>query len=329
LPAKPKVVTDGAPGTDTSRAAVSFKEIVDKQRAPDAAPVDDAALETARKEDVTPPARASKPAEGETEGSAWDGDLDKWISTQPKEAIDAFGKRTTDNVNAWLDKEYGDLMPLLVEAGKDGDFRKELRELVKDGKVDREVADFVLGAGIEVARQPRDKDGRFVPTEREAVPAGDPELRKEVTELRTWRDEREKKEHQASYEADLGRQYQALANQFPEVRFKESKLEDPGFALASHLIEVADLKNRAFMAAGSNQRVTLRQVYDEWARTSVKRDEEIGQMRVAPSVTQPGAAASVQPPRDKVESAQRMRDTLKKHGGFANFARAAAVAGRR
>jgi hypothetical protein len=273
---------------------------------------------------ATPPAAAAPASDAfdfETEYAK----LDPKLRTEFETRV---GQRAWDSYNHALEQEYGDLLPLVVEAKQNPEFRKKLTRLT-----DKELRDFLLDSGIEVYE-------RTHAALSDDVPAGvteDPRI-KQLTD-RTAALEGEILNERATRVAEAyakTREQEAralMAEVGDDLKFE--KPDDPGYKRMNHVVTIAEQRSEiaarkagidtskptwlADAVAKSVKMPTYREVYDELA-------EILGRSAppAAPSTSRSGPPpAQPQAPRTAAEGRERALALLKQRGGFA------AIAGRK
>lgn len=254
-------------------------------------------------------------------------DLDTWLKDQPKEALEGLSERFAQGANAYINEQYGDVLPVLEEITKDEKLRNNFKKLVRDGKVDREELEFLLDTGIvtyEEDIRPRKTvrggpgaDGTIT-TQREIDP-NDPG-QKALTEVEALKEKLHKDEladQQVRYENYRRNEMIALMRERPDLSFKEASEKDPAYRKAAHIAEVAEARTKANYERGVQKVVSYKEVADEL-------DAVLGREKppAAPRTTHDRLDQKPQAPKTVAESKDRMRETLAKAGGLRALAEA-------
>lgn len=280
----------------------SFKAEVDKTRAAAATGADD----------VQPDPQEPKPGDKKF-------DAVKFLSELPEDQRNEINKVYKDSFNSWMVDTFGgdeNVLPLLDECAADPEFRKALAKLSREGKVDRKVADFLLSDAYEIASAPPAKPG-----EQPAAQSGmTPEERAQFDALVKDRDDRAAAEKNAKRVEGIQKEYVALAKEVPAIQFKAADDSDPGYALASMLINTMDKFNTAEEARKSGKVWTLKEVYEAWTSTSKNRDDAASKMVAAPATSIPEIAPPEQAPRSDADARRIGLQRLARVGGFRNLA---------
>lgn len=236
-------------------------------------------------------------------------DYEAWYNDQlaksPK-ALEEIGQRAMSyaqqQFNQQLEEQYGDIMPLWVEAKKDPEFRKALKENLTDP----ELRKFLFSTAVEAYRGVNKANAEPQGTE-------DNPLAKRVDELQSKLDSQQQERERNDYVSRRSLEMQALQREAPELAFKEADSKDPAYRLAAHITEVAESRSERF-----GKPVSYKDVYLEM-RDVINREKP----PAAPATSRTQAPPKPQAPQTKAEGRDRALDTLKRAGGIAGLARTA------
>lgn len=329
----PKAPGTGAapPAEPAKREVPSFSAVVEETRDARAAELADLAGVSAVEKKPDAPADKVE---------AYDFDAE-W-SKVPERLRTEAAQRLYDGYNAALSQEYGDVLPLIIEAKgspalrealalaakdpsfrdllADADFRKGFNKLT-----DKQQREFLLGEASDTYAK------YAAPAAGERTPEKDPrEARIEALETKFSQqtDERET----GSYIADRQREVQALASKYPEL-VQDQKLLGHVVEIAEQRFEAAALRagikttdnpgwpaqaKRAGIAAPS-----YLEAYQYQAEVSGRTTPP-----AAPATSPVRDPARPQAPRDAAEGKKRGLELVKKAGGFNGLAAAASRRGR-
>lgn len=301
-----KVVSDAG---EEPVSAPSFSEEVDKSRG-------DRAIDPAH--DLADKVGAGKTSNDVEKPADEKFDFDAWDKTVPDEARNEYNRRAYDAYNSQLGEAYGDVLPFVAQI-KDN---PELRGLLKEASEDPELLKFM---GSLSKKELRDfvRESAIPVYERTFTDApGDPPARAtrtdddRVAKLEAKINERDTQDRNERYAAGREREFKALMNEAGDD-LKWTSEKDPGYRLASHLIKIAEDRTERYAAAGRNQVVTYKEVYDEYKATQAGRGDP---PPAAPATTTASATSGPQAPRSAAEGKQMALDRAKRAGGFRNLA---------
>lgn len=268
---------------------------------------------------------------GETPGSSGAPgpfDLDEWLKAAPPEALKGLGERFAQSADAYLTETYGDLIPVIEEIRTDPKLRGRVAKLYRDGKVDKEELEFLLGTGVDTFEEdirPR-RSVRGGPAHEGSPDSGSPgrargeddPLAREVAELKDRLNKDEMASNQKRYEDYRRSEVEALLKEHPELRWEKADESDPNYKRMAHIAEVAENRTKANYDRGVQKVVSYKEVADD--------------LSVVVGLEKPPAAPRTsgdsriddkpQAPRTVAESRSGMEQKLAKAGGFRALAEA-------
>lgn len=217
--------------------------------------------------------------------------FEDWYNAQPQALREEYERRLMSaayqQFNDGLATEYGDLLPLVIDAKSDPELRKKLGRL-KDGKV-RDL----FAAALDTF-------------DRAAPPADANPLAERVQSVETKLAEDEQRRQWDAYNAARDREALALQNEFPQLRGNAK--------LTQHIREIAEARTMQNLRNGKAQAIPYKDVFDEWQ--SLAKAEPPPS---APQTTQAGPPDRPQAPRTAQEGRERALTLLRNAGGLSRL----------
>ena len=261
-----------------------------------------------------PAAPAEKPVE-----RAESFDYEKWYEAQPQEAREAVARNVVTNFTARLKETLGDdAFAVLEQAAQDEAYRNKLGRLNK-----KELREYVFDTAYSIYDDPRYTTAGSA---QEQAGVADPrvdELSKKVSAFeqreRAQTTEGRRNDYFRAWQNDVG----ALLHEFPQLNYDASAPESSGYKRVAEIVDRAHYLSEKQYGLDEfgipRGRVSLRDVYD---RSRALDDTRPSPPPKIPNTSPSGDAPSRQAPRTDVESRNRMRETIEKHGSLKNLANA-------
>jgi hypothetical protein len=243
-------------------------------------------------------------------------DFDAWYTKQPAHQLEEYNKRVTANVSTAIDKQirdtYGDdAYQLFLEAAADKELLADIQKLAPHltKKESREFLSIHALKAFEDTFQPVDT----APTVHES------ELDKKVRALESKLTAKDQEEVNKQYLSRRTAEVEALAREFPDLRWSKKDESDVAWRLLSHISNVAEDRTTLNRTKGTaNPEVSYKQIYDEWRTLQTKEHAPS-----APATSPSGPSLKTpQAPKTRAEARQEAIAELNKYGGFTDFARA-------